>query len=89
MYLGVAGLRSVINAKIFEHCNHYFHCGYGKYFLRDYSLTSIYEAGKLDETVNGENLTVLDEGLKFCYNYEYNFKRNVNNFNVNTILSLF
>ena len=51
------------------------------------SINQILEAGKLDETVRGGHLTVLNERLKFCHNCKYDFKRNVNNVNVNNILS--
>ena len=51
------------------------------------SLNQIENAGKLDETVSGGHLTVLNERPKFCHNCKYDFTRNVNNVNVNNILS--
>ena len=42
---------------------------------------------KLDETVSGEHLTVLNERPKSCHNCKYDFKRNADNVNVNNILS--
>ena len=45
------------------------------------------EVGKLDETVSERHMTILDERPKFCRNCKNDFKRNVNNFYPNNILS--
>ena len=51
------------------------------------SLKQTQEAGKLDETVSGEHLTVVNKRPKSCHDCKHDFKRNVNNFNINNILS--